>query len=124
MKVVIDTNILVSIIGKKSSSRWIFDSIANGKLKICVSTEIVLEYREILQRKTNLDVAENIIEFMKVSPNVIKTDTYFRFNLIQKDSTDNKFVDCAITGDVDHILSNDKHFQILKSIDFPKVSII
>lgn len=61
---------------------------------------------------------------MKISPNVIKTDSYFRFNLIHKDSTDNKFVDCAISGDVDHIVSDDKHFQILKTIDFPKVNII
>jgi predicted nucleic acid-binding protein len=77
MRVVIDTNILVSIIGKKSSFRWIFDSIAIGNLEICVSTEIILEYREILERKTNSGVAENISEFLKVSPSVIKTDTFF-----------------------------------------------
>ncbi|HEY8780533.1 MAG TPA: putative toxin-antitoxin system toxin component, PIN family [Mucilaginibacter sp.] len=124
MKVVIDTNVLVSIISKRSSSRWVFDSIISGKIQICVSTEIILEYKEILQRKTNFAVSENISEFMSVSPYVEKTDIFFRFNLIEKDSTDNKFVDCAISADADCIISNDKHFQILKTITFPKVNVL
>ncbi len=61
---------------------------------------------------------------MSVSPYVEKTDIFFRFNLIEKDSTDNKFVDCAISADADCIISNDKHFQILKTITFPKVNVL
>jgi putative PIN family toxin of toxin-antitoxin system len=124
MKVVIDTNVLVSIISKRSPSRWIFDSLISGKIQICVSTEISLEYREILQRKSNFAVAENISDFISVSPFVEKTDIFYRFNLIENDSTDNKFVDCAISADADYIISNDKHFQVLKTIAFPKVNII
>jgi len=124
MKVVIDTNVLISIISKRSSSRWILDCIISGKIQICVSTEIVLEYREILQRKTNFAVAENISDFISVSPYVEKIDIFYRFDLIEKDSSDNKFVDCAISADADCIVSNDKHFQILKNIDFPKVIIL
>lgn len=101
-----------------------FDALAGGKIDICISTEITLEYKEILQRKTNIQVAENVMEFLKVNPHVIQTEIYFRFNLIQKDTDDNKFVDCAISGDTDYIISNDRHFQILKTSEFPKVNIV
>jgi uncharacterized protein len=57
-------------------------------------------------------------------PNAIPTEPYFRFNLIQNDPDDNKFVDCAITANVQFVVSNDKHFNILKTIDFPKVDVI
>lgn len=32
-----------------------------------------------------------------------------------------KFVDCAIASNVDYIVTNDKHFQILKTVEFPEI---
>lgn len=124
LKLVIDTNIFIAIIGRKSPFRWIFDCIIQGKIKLCVSNEILFEYREILARKTNEKVAENIIEFLSISPSVEKTEIYFNFKLIAEDEDDNKFVDCAITANAECLVSNDKHFRVLKSIDFPKINVL
>ena len=124
LKLVIDTNIFIAIIGKKSPFRWIFDCLIEGKIVLCVSNEILFEYREILARKTTAEIAENIIEFLSISPFVEKTEIYFNFGLISVDTDDNKFVDCAITADAVCLVSNNKHFQILKTIDFPKVNIL
>jgi len=30
-------------------------------------------------------------------------------------------VDCAITANADYIITNDRHFRILKDVPFPKV---
>lgn len=49
---------------------------------------------------------------------------YFEFNLIQEDSDDNKFVDCAIFANADFIVSDDKHFNELGSVEFPKVLVV
>ena len=84
----------------------------------------MFEYREILAQKTNEEVAENVIEFLSVSPSVEKTEIYFNFGLITEDAEDNKFIDCAIAANAEYLVSNDKHFQILKTIDFPKVSVL
>jgi len=124
VKVVIDTNVLITIISKRSPFRWIFDSIISGRIHISVSTDILLEYKEILQRKTTFVVAESIMNFISVSPFVENTDIFYRFNLIENDNTDNKFVDCAISSNADCIISNDRHFQILKTVAFPKVKIL
>jgi putative PIN family toxin of toxin-antitoxin system len=124
VRIVLDTNILVAIIGRKSPFRWIFDCILQGKLILCVSTEIVLEYREILEKKNGQEVAESIINFLAISPYVEKIESFFDFQLITQDQDDNKFVNCAITSSALCIVSNDKHFQVLKDVEFPQVTIL
>ena len=52
------------------------------------------------------------------------TEPFYHWNLIQKDKDDNKFVDLALAAQVDYLVTNDKHFNILKDIDFPKLNTI
>lgn len=124
MRIVLDTNILIAIIGRKSPYRWIFDCMIDGRLVPCVSNEILLEYREVLERKTSAQVAENVINFLVVSPYTVKAEVYFNFALISADVEDNKFVDCAIASNAVCIVSNDSHFRELRSIDFPRVDVL
>jgi predicted nucleic acid-binding protein len=56
--------------------------------------------------------------------NVEKIETYYNWLLITEDVDDNKFVDAAVAGNVDYVISNDRHFNILKSVDFPKVDVL
>ena len=56
--------------------------------------------------------------------NVELIKVYYNWLLIKDDPDDNKFVDCAIAGNVKFVVSNDKHFNILKSIEFPNVEVI
>jgi uncharacterized protein len=124
VRVVIDTNILIAIIGKKSPFRWIFDCIIQGKIALCVSTEILLEYREILEQKTNGEVAENLVNFITAHPFTEKIENYYNFQLITQDPDDNKYVDCVITAGALCIVSNDSHFRVLKTIPFPIVTVL
>lgn len=124
MKVVLDTNVLLMSIPKKSPYRQIFDGIIEGDYELVISNEILSEYLEVLERKTNELVAKNIGEFLVNSRNVQKIEIFYRWNLIDEDPDDNKFVDCAIAGNVKFIVSNDAHFRILKDINFPFVDVI
>ncbi len=121
IKIVLDTNILIAIIGRKSPYRWIFDGIINGDFILCVSNEIILEYREILQIKTGIVVAKNMIDFLTIHPFVEKHDPFYNFQLISQDKDDNKFVDCAIAANAFCIVTHDHHFKILDKIKFPEV---
>jgi len=69
-------------------------------------------------------IANNISEMLLSLPNVYKQEVYYRWKLIEEDKDDNKFVDCAIAGNVDYLVSNDKHFNCLKKIDFPKLNLL
>ncbi len=124
LKVVLDTNILIASIGRKSRFRWIFESVVDGNIILCVSNDILFEYQEILARKTNESVAENVVNFLAVSPFTEKIDIYFNFGLIKADESDNKFVDCAIAANAACLVSNDRHFQVLTMLEFPKVTVL
>ena len=56
--------------------------------------------------------------------NVERIDPHFRFGLITADADDNKFVDCAIIAGAKYIVTEDRHFNVLKEIQFPKVEIV
>lgn len=45
-------------------------------------------------------------------------------NLIKEDPDDNKFVDCAVAGSAKFIVSEDRHYNILKTVDFPRVEVL
>ena len=57
-------------------------------------------------------------------PDAVPIVSYFRWQLITADPDDNKFVDCALNAGADYIITNDKHFNILKNIDFPPIKVI
>ena len=124
MKVVFDTNVLLVSISKKSKYRPIFDSVLNGTVDLLITNEIISEYSEIIGRKTNEIVSNNIIEALLILPNVLKTEVYFKWKLITNDIDDNKFVDCYIGGNADFLVTNDRHLNVLKNLDFPKLEII
>jgi uncharacterized protein len=49
---------------------------------------------------------------------------HFTWRLINSDPDDNKYVDAAVVGGTDYIVTNDQHFNILRTIEFPKVTVI
>ena len=123
IRVIIDTNVFITIIGRKSPNRWIFDKIISGEFYLCVSNEILLEYEEILAKKTNEYVSRNVIDFLLISPFVHKADIFFNWHLISNDPDDDKFIDCYLSSDSGYLVSNDQHFDKIKQIDFPKINL-
>ncbi|OYP60421.1 PIN domain-containing protein, partial [Prevotella sp. P2-180] len=68
----------------------------------------------------NSKVAANIVNAILSRDNILFINPVYRFKLIESDPDDNKFVDCAIHSNAKYIVSQDKHFGILRDIDFPK----
>ena len=122
--VVLDTNCVVQSISHRSRYRVVWDNFMCCGYMLCVSNEILNEYQEILERVTNTIVAKNIVEAIVNSPYTRFYSPHFKFNLVKSDYDDNKFVDCAIIANADYIVSEDAHFEILKTIPFPKVKVV
>jgi putative PIN family toxin of toxin-antitoxin system len=96
----------------------------NGEIQLCVNTEILNEYEEILSGKTTKEIAHNVIEAIARLSTTYFQDSYYHFGLITEDPDDNKFVDCAIAADAELIVTNDKHFDVLRTVSWPKLTII
>ena len=124
MKIVLDTNILLVCISKHSELRWIFDRFLDESYTLCVTTEIMAEYEEILERFMGHDLASTILQIIENAPNVELVTTYYAWNLIHEDPDDNKFVDCAIACNAKYLVSHDRHYKVLKTISFPIVEVI
>lgn len=124
MKIVLDTNILLTIISSKSANRVVFDYFLEEKYTLCFSNEILEEYAEIIGHKMGAEVAQTLVELLLEQPNVEYITRYFAWNLIQSDPDDNKFVDCAIACNATYLVSQDRHFDVLKQIPFPKIQVL
>jgi len=122
--VVLDTNCLLVCIANSSKFHSVWTAFLNEEYRLCVSNEIMTEYEEILARKTSPTFAEMILQIILNSENVDFVNPSYRFRLIVADPDDNKFVDCAVIANADYIVSQDTHFDILKTINFPKVRVI
>ena len=116
IRIVLDTNCLLASISSKSENYRIWKDFQQGRFVLCVSNEILEEYEEIIAEKANAVVAGNIINAIVESEFVEFIDPQFRFGLITSDKDDNKFVDCAIAANATYIVSEDKHFDVLKEI--------
>ncbi len=124
MRIVLDTNVLLQSLPTISAYRPIFDAIRSGRIELVVSTDILLEYAEILSIRSSSLVADNVLALLLGPVEARRQNIYFRFNLIVTDADDNKFVDCAIAGQADYLVTNDAHFKGLAQIKFPAVRVL
>ena len=124
MKVVLDTNCLLVALPKKSPYHCIWEAFLYGRIRLCFSTEVLQEYEEILLRNYSVSTVSYIMEVLVKSTNAVPTVPYYRWQLISVDPDDNKFVDCALNAGAELIVSNDKHFNVLKEIDFPAIQVV
>lgn len=95
-----------------------------GNICLCVNTEILNEYEEIIAAKTSSEIAHNVVEAIARLHSTYFQDVYVHFGLITQDEDDNKFVDCAVASNAEFIVTNDKHFDVLKEIRWPKILVL
>lgn len=124
MNIVLDTNVLLVAVGEKSDFRPIFDAFLDEKFDLCVTTDILAEYEEIIGEHMGEKLAASLLQLIENAPNIRWVTKYYKWNLIVNDPDDNKFVDCAIACDAKFLVSDDRHFRILKQIAFPKVELL
>lgn len=123
-RIVLDTNCLIQILGAKTKYHYLFSEFLNGNYILCISTEILLEYEEILCQKASTEAADLFLKVIARSRNVIQKDPFFRLEIIKADEDDNKFVDCAFACQADFIVTNDKHFEEVTNSPFPHIQVL
>ena len=124
MRLVLDTNSLIQCVSRRSRYHDLWLSFIDGRNQLCVTTEILNEYVEILQRETTENFASIMLEVILNNPNTLFINVFYKFNLIISDPDDNKFIDCAIAAQAKYIVTEDHHYDVLRDLEFPKVDII
>ncbi len=124
MRLVLDTNSLIQCVSRRSLYHDLWLSFIDGRNQLCVTTEILNEYVEILQRETTENFASIMLEVILNNPNTLFINVFYKFNLIIADPDNNKFIDCAIAAQAKYIVTEDHHYDVLRDLEFPKVDII
>lgn len=120
-RLVLDTNSLIQCISRRSRYHELWRSFLDGRNILCVSTEILDEYMEVLERNTSVLFVQLALDVITNNPYTEFVNPWYRFNAIKSDLDDNKFVDCAIAANAKFIVTDDHHYDELKNMKFPQV---
>src|ERR1700753_1481080 len=124
MTVVLDCNILVMCLTSNSPYHFIYQSLVNGRYRLAVTNDILLENADIIQREYSIATARAFIDLLNELPNVLFINVYYQWRLITKDPDDNKYCDCAIAGQASYLVTEDRHFDSLKNVAFPSLTAV
>lgn len=124
VRVVIDTNVFVSgLLKSDNPPSNVVDLFIEDKINLIISEEVFSEYIKVLLRPELKVKKDNIIRLISIfilKAEIIKVKT--KLDIIERDPSDNKFLECALDGKVDYIITGDKHLLELKK--YKKIKIV
>jgi putative PIN family toxin of toxin-antitoxin system len=121
-KIVIDTNILISAFGWGGNSRDLIDAVMDKEYEFIISIDILEELKRVLDYpkfKFSEEQKRKFLEIIFKISTVI--DTKLKLNVCD-DENDNIFLECAIEGKADYIISGDD--DLLRMKKFRDIKII
>jgi len=122
MKIVLDTNVFISGIFFSGPPALILNAWKDEKLKIVLSRDILDEYQRVAEslseKYPSIDILP-IIDLVTVQSRFADTQGFTLS--VCDDPDDDKFIECAMAGDVQVIVSGDKH--LLKADGFKGIEV-
>ncbi len=115
MRVVLDTNVLISALLFTGISSKLVSLWQKGSITPLLSREVLDEYLRVLSypkfQLSEKDIKELIQEEILPYAEVVKPKR--RLRVVQRDPSDNKFLECAVAGKASLIISRDKDLLLL-----------
>jgi len=115
MRIVIDTNVLVSAIFWEGNESKVIGLAGKGKIKLLTSVALLSELGKVLKnKKFRLDerAVENHVQHILTLSELISPRC--RLDAVHEDPTDNRVLECALEGKAEYIVSGDKHLLRMK----------
>lgn len=122
IKVVLDSNILISAFFWEGNERSILRDCREGIYHLVLSDFILEEVDRILQEKFGVEehlTRSYIREIFRFSEIVI---TKGLIDIIEEDPSDNRILETAVIGKVDFLITGDKH--LLKVKEYQGIRIV
>ena len=116
VRIVLDTNVLISGIFWSGTPSKILDLWVNDKFQLLTTQPILEEYNNTLNRISK-GKKDNLVNawMLFIVENSVVVNIKKKFKL-SADPDDDKFIDCAVSGNADFIVSGDAHLLDLKSV--------
>ena len=123
MKAVLDTNVFISGIFWKGSSNKVITNWKEGKFTLVISLEAVSEIIKVLKDfkiKLSYDMVKEWVDL--IIRNSIIVEPKEKIAIVKDDPKDDIFIETAVAGNVDYVISQDNH--LLKLKEFRGIKII
>lgn len=128
-RIVLDTNVTISAFFWGGHPRAVYDLVKEGKVTLLSSIEIEAEFIRVLSySKFGLTPAEILPLVNSLRKYVHFIEVKSKIDVVKEDPTDNIFLECALEGNADYIISGDHHLlnnigsykgiQIIRAKDF------
>ncbi len=120
IKVVLDANLFVSaVLTSKGKPAKIFDLVRAGKIEMITSFPILEEVRMVLlyprlKKLHGFSQKEVEKELKKIAGFAKLTTGKLKIEAIKNDPSDDKYLECAMEGEAEFIVSGDHHLKDLK----------
>lgn len=117
LKIVLDTNVLVSALLKDKSLPAFILAMARQKLiTVCLSKGIFEEYEAVLNREKFRSIRKEVGPLLtSLRKGAVWVSPKERIEEIVDDPEDNKFLECAHESQADYLITgNTKHFPFKK----------
>jgi putative PIN family toxin of toxin-antitoxin system len=122
MRIVIDTNVVISGIFWKGNPNRILRAWFKDKFDVLISPGILIEYEKVIKRMESGLSAEEIQKWIEIIVNhSIIIEAPLILKVVDVDPDDNKFIECAVFGDADYIISGDRHLLNLNEYEQIKI---
>ena len=118
MKVVLDTNVVVSAILFGGTPRIILEAAFEGAIQAFISDQMIEELESVLTRPRfglNKRIVQNIINEITNIAEWIEPKRSCK--IIKDDPSDDMMLDCAIEAKVDCIVTGDNHLLALNEFE-------
>lgn len=128
MVLVLDTNVVMGgLINQAKSSGRLMELWMKGEVEVVVSPDIKGEYLDIMSKMRfgPADAAkrrENALHQLLDGIHCRTVHPTVRLDLIPEDASDNKFLECAITGEATCVVTQDRH--LLQLGEFQGIKIL
>ena len=122
MKIVLDANVFISSFFWGGNPKLIVERIVIGKDELFITKEILDEIEDVIRRPkfhTDNDRINYFISLIEEIGNKITPQILVKNG--SRDRTDNKYIECGITANVDYIISGDIHLLELKKYESIKI---
>ena len=122
MRVVFDTNVIVSALTFDGTPRRLLNLARHGRFQLVLSPFILKEISRVLTKKFGWEAKTVIMTIQKLSSIANVAEPDIRINVIKSDEADNRILECGIAGDAALIVSGDtKHILPIKNYQGIKI---
>jgi putative PIN family toxin of toxin-antitoxin system len=110
MRVVLDTNVLISAVVYGGIPREILQAAIAGTITLSISDALIQELQGVLQRpqfSLSIHFVQNTVAELTAVADWVMPQKHH--SVIETDPSDNLVIDCAIAAEADYLVTGDNH---------------